>query len=183
VATLDSLFRERGVLFDSGAHDVGGHLHLAAVEHISNRGRPSLKSVLVPLGSGNVPGTWDLFSAADSLLRSTVRRPPPLGSARAQSPIRFLQSQLSFVSWNDPVLPNATQKCAEHLLGIDAIMKTGAPRLYGAGDVLEAAVENEVAKGPRSYLRVRYRLQLVFVYDTVIVSARQAATGRLERTS
>ena len=54
MATLDDLFRERGVLFDSGAHHVGGHLYVAAVEHVQQPRQAFLESVLVPFGGGDV---------------------------------------------------------------------------------------------------------------------------------
>jgi hypothetical protein len=47
-------------------------------------------------------------------------------------------------------LANAGKELTEHLLSIDAIMKAGATRLNRAGDVVEATVEDEVTKGPRS---------------------------------
>src|SRR5260370_885812 len=54
VAALDNLFRERWVLFDSGAHHVGSHLYLAAGDYGQPPRAGFLETVLVPFGSGNV---------------------------------------------------------------------------------------------------------------------------------
>src|SRR3981189_795554 len=42
------------MLFDSGAHHVGGHFYTAAVEHVQQPRQPFLEPVLIPFGCSDV---------------------------------------------------------------------------------------------------------------------------------
>lgn len=58
-------------------------------------------------------------------------------------------------SRNDPSLAQVVKELREHLFGVDALVKSGPTCLDGAGDVVEARMENKVAELPAHDLFIR----------------------------
>src|SRR5260370_42338761 len=62
--------------------------------------------------------------------------------------------------WNDLVPTQAGEEIPKHLLRIDAILETSAPRFNSAGDVVVFhEAENGVSEGLRQYLFVGHLLR------------------------
>src|SRR5260370_7986704 len=59
------------------------------------------------------------------------------------------------------------EELTEHHFAVDAIVETGLPYLYSAGDVVEILSKRKISVTPRDGLCVRYPLKPVFLCDRV----------------
>jgi hypothetical protein len=80
---------------------------------------------------------------------------------------RFSSAIESTYCWQYSYFRKLFKKLREHDFAVDAIVETGLPDFYGAGDIVEILPKREISVAPRDELFIRYRLKAMLPYDRV----------------